>query len=86
MTRPWWWWLFAEWRAYVRREQAALPDGTRVRLVCSCQGRDHEGIWVTSWTPRRMRDHTDVDDYLLTRETDAQTTYAARDALEVVGP
>lgn len=31
-----------------------------------------------------MRDRTDVDDYLLTRESDAQTTYAARDALEVV--
>jgi hypothetical protein len=84
MKRPWWWRLSAEWRDYVRRERAALPDGTRVRLVCLCS-RDHGVIWLTSWTPRRMRDINDVDDYRLTSETDPNdTTFAVRDVLEVV--
>jgi hypothetical protein len=66
-------------------ERTALPDGTRVRLVCKCQGfSTHEGVWVTSWTPRRTDNIEGPDDYLLTREGDGHTTYATRGALEVV--
>lgn len=55
---------------YARRERAALPDGTRVRLVCGpgCQFKNHDGVWTTSWTPRRNNDIDDPDDYRLTRE------------------
>lgn len=76
---------FRHWRA----ERRALPDGTRVRLVCKCSGygeHGHEGIWTTSWTPRRMGELFDdtVDDYKLTREGDGEETYATREAMEVV--
>jgi hypothetical protein len=74
---------------YQRREAAALPDGTRVRLACklpNCRLKDHSGVWRTIWSPRRtgFHDTPDDDDYRLTREGDGATTYAVREALEVV--
>lgn len=62
-----------------RRRRAALPDGTRVRLVCSprCSFRDHDGVWTTEYLD-------DPGDYRLTREDDGETTYAARNAIEPV--
>jgi hypothetical protein len=64
----------------------ALPDGTRVRLVCECSRsrHTHDGVWVTSWTPRRQNDADTVDDYELTRESDGETTYATRGVLEPI--
>lgn len=71
---------------YARLERAALPDGTRVRLVCGpgCGFRHHEGVWTTSWTPRRLNDIGAPDDYKLVRETDGETTFAHRSAIEPV--
>jgi hypothetical protein len=82
--RSWWSRHVGE---HARRERASLPDGTRVRLVCgeACRFRDHSGIWLTSWTPRRTGCIDDPDDYKLTRESDGETTFAARDAIEPVG-
>ena len=82
---PWWWWLSPRLRAFRRRERAALPDGTRVRLSCGCPGREHDGVWLTSWTPRRTGFLDDPDDYQLEREGDGRTTYATRGALVLVG-
>lgn len=82
--REWWRRTFGD---YARAERVALPDGTRVRLVCGggrCTFKDHEGVWRTSWTPRRMHDVDGPDDYMLTREGDGETTYAARDAVEPI--
>jgi hypothetical protein len=78
----WWRRRFGD---YAKRERQALPDGTRVRLVCGprCSG-EHGGVWTTSWTPRRSKDMDDPDDYRLTREGDGETTYAHRNAIEVV--
>ena len=74
---------------YWRLERAALPDGTRVRLECGhgCGFKDHEGVWVTSWTPRRFTDarrYYEPDDYRLTRESDGETTFARQNVLVVV--
>jgi hypothetical protein len=82
--RKWWRMRFGDYAHEARR---ALPDGTRVRLVCKntrCGFHDHEGIWITSWTPRRNGDPDDPDDYRLTREGDGETAFAVRSALEVV--
>jgi len=86
--------LLRRWRPVARArhrlaERLALPDGTRVRLTCRCSGwgtRGHDGVWRTSWTPRRMGMLVDdvVDDYRLTREGDGEETYATRGVLEVV--
>jgi len=86
--RDYWaqWWR--QWRLR-RAARAALPDGTRVRLVCKdtgCTYRDHGGIWVTSWTPLRNGNPDDPDDYRLTREGDGEVTFATRGAIEPVGP
>lgn len=79
-------WLARSWLSWVeRRELAArirraLPNGTRVRLTCHCKGYGqaaHEGTWTTEY-----KDLT--DDYLLTREADGETTYAARNAIQVL--
>jgi len=70
-----------------RLEREALPDGSRVRLVCKCPHRvdgSHDGVWTTSYTPRRTKVLDDPDDYRLVREGDGATTYAHREALEVV--
>lgn len=84
----WWHWLFfAAVREYRTLEKGALPDGTRVRLVCDklgCNRRVHEGVWVTSWTPRRNNRIDDPDDYRLAREDDGYTTYATRGAINPV--
>jgi hypothetical protein len=68
---------------------ARVHDGTRVRLACklpNCRLKDHSGVWRTIWSPRRtgFHDTPDDDDYRLTREGDGATTYAVREALEVV--
>jgi hypothetical protein len=85
MKFPWWQRLFSRRvREHLRREAAALPDGTRVRLVCQCSRRDHAGVWTTSWTPRRLDDIDVCDDYMLTRESDGESTYATRGAIEPV--
>jgi hypothetical protein len=80
-VRNWWRRRFGD---YARLERRALPDGTRVHLVCGprCRFADHGGTWVTSWTPRRTGNLDDPDDYRLTREGDGQTTFAHRDAIE----
>lgn len=79
--RTWWRKRFGD---YAKLERRALPDGTRVRLVCgpACGFRGHGGVWLTSWTPRRMNSLDDPDDYKLTRESDGETTFAKRDAIE----
>lgn len=73
-------------RQHAIRERTALPDGTRVRLICGpcCSFRHHDGVWLTSWTPRRMNDIGAPDDYKLTRESDGQETFATRSAIEPV--
>jgi hypothetical protein len=83
--RTWWRLRFGR---YARLERTALPDGTRVRLTCKCKSfaKEHEGVWVTSWTPRRLNDVDAPDDYRLTRESDGETAYASRNVLEPVGP
>ena len=58
-----------------------------MRLVCGCSRctlKEHDGVWTTSWTPRRLQDTTAPNDYRLTRETDGETTYATRDAIAPV--
>jgi hypothetical protein len=78
-------WLRRHFGDYARRERAALPDGTRVRLTCKCSRFErHDGVWITSWTPRRNKNMDDPDDYLLTREGDGATTYATREVIEPV--
>lgn len=85
MTFSWWERIFSKRvREYVRLERRALPDGTRVVLICNrskCRFTHHDGVWVTSWTPRRTGDIDDPDDYRLTRERDGETTYALRNAI-----
>jgi hypothetical protein len=83
--REWWTRRFG---AYARRERAALPDGTRVRLICGpgCSFSTHSGVWKTSWSPRRTGLVDDPDDYRLEREGDGHTTYAHRNALMVILP
>lgn len=86
-----WAWALGQWRtfwarrAYRRMAARALPDGTRVRLTCQCSRarHAHNGVWTTSWTPRRVS-WDSPDDYLLTREGDGETTYATRGVLELV--
>lgn len=79
-----WWWARVD---LPRQARKALPDGTRVRLVCGCARCDHAGIWITSWSPRRMGGDPDApDDYRLTREGDGESTYALRNVLEPVPP
>lgn len=82
--RDWWRRRYGD---YARLERAALVDGTRVRLICGpprCTFGKHDGVWITSWTPRRMNDIDAPDDYRLTRESDGETTYAKRDAIQPV--
>jgi hypothetical protein len=81
--REWWRRRFGD---YAHRERIALPDGTRVVLTCgpNCTFSEHDGVWVTSWTPRRSGDLDDPDDYRLTREGDLHTTFARRDAIAPV--
>jgi hypothetical protein len=84
----WLTWLAKAWLAHVARvdvrrlKARAYPDGTRVRLTCSCRGYGsdgHRGVWVTEYK-------VESDDYRLTREGDGETTYAALNAIEVVSP
>jgi hypothetical protein len=80
--RIWWRRRFGD---YARASRAALPDGTRVRLVCGpagCSFAVHDGVWRTSWTPRRLDDVDAPDDYRLQREGDGEVTYAHRSAIE----
>jgi hypothetical protein len=87
--RVWWSRNYGEYR---RLERQAVPDGTLVRLVCrehcSFPATQHEGVWYTSWTPRRMNDIDTVDDYRLSRdpEGNGEATYATRGSFEVVEP
>lgn len=95
-----WRWLRRAWviarakRLYKQAARRALPDGTRVRLLCppSCADR-HAGIYRTEWSPRRVfksgqpyypRAWEAPDDYHVVRESDGDTHFATRDALEVV--
>lgn len=81
-------WYSRRFGEYARLERAALPDGTRVRLVCGsgCGFREHDGVWFTSWTPRRLNDIDAPDDYKLSRdpEGNGEATFAMREVLEVV--
>jgi hypothetical protein len=67
------WWL--------AMRRSAIPDGTRVRLICACYRCVASGnaeTYVTSWTPRRQQDPTAPDDYELTRESDGNVSWATR--------
>lgn len=81
-------WWSRHFGDYARRLRQALPDGTRVRLICprTCKFADHTSAWVTSWTPRRTGFIDDSDDYLLVREGDGERTFARRDVVDGVGP